>query len=338
MRRYNKAEQIRASEFIVSKYRTTKILALQVSNHDSYWGGPKEAPSKMKRLIKIAILLPAFALFIMPSFKIGRAVFRTPTFVIPDSIKQGSVFTVPADDEVSSIQLEGKSVPELKPISKSKTKPTLYLVAASGVPQLDLVLNYKAADKHLSLKMLLPHFEHPSYDVFNKQIKIEPPEANDSTVATADGEPKARAAVIAPLASDLKAFDRTDGLIAASCWKEPSLDAQPVVVAKHGYKSPPRSATLSAAGNGEVVQILNPAPGEKALVVYHGGGLYSRYFGLKETKFRKGDRITAGQSIGSADAGTWKKPANAHWDLYLNQTELNRAGFLALSTQLCETK
>ncbi len=282
--------------------------------------------------------MPAFALFLMPSFKIGRAVFRVPTFTIPDTLKQGSVFTVPGDDEVSSIQLQGKSVPELKPVSKSKSKPVLFLVAASSVPQLDLVLNYKAADKNLSLKMLIPHLEHPSYDVFNKQIKIDPPEVNDSSVATAEGEPKTRAAVGASTADDLKSLNRTDGLIAASCWKEPALNAMPAVIAKHGHKPPPRSATLSAAGNGEVVQILNPAPGEKALVVYHGGGLYSRYFGIRDTKFRKGDRITAGQAIATADPGTWKKPANTRWDLYLNQTELNRAGFLALSTQLCETK
>ncbi len=306
------------------------MFALQVSTHDTMWGGPKEAPSLLKRAIKIAILLPAVALFLIPSFKLGRATFRTPTFTLPDSVKQGNVFTIPADEEITSIQLEGRSLPELK------LKQPMFLVAASSVPQLDLVLNYRAPERHLTLKMFLPHFENPSFDIFNKQIKIEPPEAQTSPVISGEQTAPHMAPVVP--AFDSKTFNRTDGLVAASCWKEPALEELPLQLARNGRHPPTRQASLTAAGQGEVLQVSAPFQGEKTLLVYHGGGLYSRYYGVRETKVRKGDRVTAGMPIATTEAGNWRKPATARWDLYLNQTELNRANFLALSSQLCDSK
>lgn len=304
------------------------MFALQVANHDSYWGGPKQAPTKIQRAIKIAIIAPAVLLFIMPSFKIGRAVYRTPAFTLPDSVKQGSVFTVPADSDVTSVQLEGRSLPELK------SKQPMYLVAASSVPQLDLVLNYKAPERKLSLKSLLPHFDHPSYDFFTKQIRIDPPTQDDSTGIA--GEDRASSHVLPAI--DTKTFSRSDGLVTASCWKEPSLEPLPAPIVRRGRHAPARSATLTAAGPGEVTQVSAPALGEKTVVVYHGGGLYSRYYGVKDAKVRKGDRVAPGQAIATADAGTWRRPASAHWDLYLGQTEINRSSFLALSSRLCDSK
>jgi len=212
------------------------------------------------------------------------------------------------------------------------SKQPMFLVAASSVPQLDLVLNYRAPEKKLSLKSLLPHFDHPVYDVFNKQIKIDPP-AEDTTAIT--GETKLPPAIPA---IDSKTFTRTDGLVAASCWKQPSLEEMPPPPWRPGRRQPPRQAALTAAGQGEVVQVTSPVQGERTVLVYHGGGLYSRYYGLRDSKVRKGDRITAGQQIATTEAGNWKKPATARWDLFLNQTELNRSSFLALSSQLCETK
>ncbi len=311
----------------MSKYRTTKILALQVSNHDHSWGGPKEAPSKLKRAIQIAILLPGLALFLMPSFKIGRASLRPPQFTLPDSVKQGSVFTVPGNEEVSSVQLSGHALPELK------SKQQMFLVAAAGLPQLDLVLNYKAPEKKLSLKNLLPKFEHPVYDVFNKQIRIEAAEPEPST----DISGETRVAPSMP-SVDAKTFTRNDGLISALCWKKPALEEMPPPPARPGRRPPPKQAALTSAGPGEVLQITSPVQGERTLVVYHGGGLYSRYYGVRDAKARKGDRVNAGTQIAITDAGSGKKPATARWDLFLNQTELNRSSFLALSQQLCETK
>lgn len=303
------------------------MFALQVSGHDSSWGGPKEPSSKLKRAIQIAILLPGVALFLMPSFKLGRPTMRAPHFSLPDSMKQGSVITVPADADVSSVKLEGHSLPEVK------SKPPMFLVAASSVPQLDLVLNYKAPEKKISLKSLLPRFEHPVYDVFNKQIKIDPAESETST----DIVGETRAAPSTP-AIGTDAFTRTDGLVAASCWKQPALEDLPPPPARPGRRPPPKQAALTAAGPGEVIQVTSPVQGERTVLIYHGGGLYSRYYGVRDSKMHKGDRVSAGQAIATTEAGNWKKPATARWDLFLNRTELNRSSFLALSQQLCETK
>jgi hypothetical protein len=303
------------------------MFALQVSGHDSSWGGPKEPSSKLKRAIQIAILLPGVALFLMPSFKLGRPTIRAPHFALPDSMKQGSVITVPADSDVSSVKLEGHSLPEVK------SKLPMFLVAASSVPQLDLVLNYKAPDKKISLKSLLPRFEHPVYDVFNKHIKIDP--AEDETSTDIVGE--TRVAPSTPSISP-ETFKRTDGLVAALCWKQPALEELPPPPARPGRRPPPKQAALTAAGPGEVIQVTSPVQGERTVLIYHGGGLYSRYYGVRDSKMHKGDRVSAGQAIATTEAGNWKKPATARWDLFLNQTELNRSSFLALSQQLCETK
>lgn len=313
-----------------NKYKTTKMFALQVSTHDSMWGGPKQERTTAQKIVRVLILIPAVLVFLLPSFRIGRAIYRKPSFALPDSVKQGTVFTVPADDDVTSIQLSGRDLPELK------SKEPMYLVAASSAPELDLVLNYRPAAKKLSLKSLLPHLEHPEYDVFAKQIKIDPPEADGGSMIVGE-ELSSKAAPVTP-AVEPSTFTRTDGLVNASCWKEPTLDELPAPLIRTTRRPPPRQAALTAAGAGEVVQVSAPEKGEKTVIVYHGGGLYTRYYGVRDVRVRRGDHVSAGQQIAQTEAGNWKKPATARWDLFMNQTELNRSSFLALSSQLCDSK
>jgi Peptidase family M23 len=316
------------------------MFALQVANHDSYWGGPPRdfERNRLRTFLKALLLLPAVALFLMPSFKIGRLTFRAPEFQIPSSAKQGSVFTLPVEEEFESVKLEGHTLPEIK------SKTPMYLAAVNtSSPIMDLVLTYKAPETHLSLKSLMPKFEHPTYSVYTKQIKVERLSAAEEAQAIARENEKSKddhSRQMSSIPTDPKVFSRNDGVISATCWQNPVLEEIPQLGVRQGRRPGPRMATLSAAGSGEVVQIgiTNGVGTEKSVVIYHGGGVFSRYHGVKDYRVRRGDRIQAGQAIAVVDAGTVKKPAAPRWDLHLGDTELNRESFLALSSQLCDSK
>ena len=324
----------------MSKYRTTRLFALQVANHDTYWSGPLRDPEKnrLRTFLKFLIILPAILLFLMPSFKIGRLVFRAPTFTIPNSAKQGSVFTLPVEDDFESVKLEGHSLPEIK------SKTPMYLAAVNTAsPIMDLVLTYKAPSTELTLKSLIPKFDHPTYSVYATQIKVEHPTAAEDAQAIAKEHARAKedpARQVNSIPVDPKIYSRTDGTISATCWQAPVLEEIPQLGIRQGRRPGPRMATLSAAGSGEVVQIgiTNGTGSEKSVILYHGGGVYTRYHGVKDYRVRRGDRVQAGQAIAVVEAGNAKKPATPRWDLHMGDTELNRESFLALSSQLCDSK
>lgn len=324
----------------MSNYRTTRLFALQVSDHDAHWGGRRRDPNKnrLRMIINFIIILPALVLFFTPSFKIGRLVFRAPTFEIPTSAKQGSVFTLPVDEEFESVKLEGHTLPEIK------SKSPKYLAAVNTVqPIMDLVLTYKAPATEISLKSLIPKFEHPTYSVFTKTIKVEHLSAADEaqSIAKENAKPKDDGTrTMTSIPTDPKIFSRTDGMISASCWHAPTLEEIPQLGVRQGRRPGPRMATLSAAGAGEVVQmgITNGVGTEKSVTLYHGGGIFTRYHGVRDYRVGKGDRIQAGQAVAIVEFGNAKKPAIARWDLHMGDTELNRESFLALSSQLCDSK
>lgn len=329
----------------MAKQNSSRLFALQVANHDSHWSGPRRDPdgrrNRIRRLINFLIILPAILLFLLPSFKLGRLLYRAPDFTVPDSARQGSVFTLPVEEDFESLKLEGHTLPEIK------SKNPMYLAAVNtAAPIMDLVLTYKSPEKKLSLKSLVPKFDHPTYSVFTKQIKVDHPTAAEEANTIAQEAQAARDAKEkgtthqTSIPTDPKIYARNDGAISATCWTKPDLEEIPQLGIRQGRRPGPRMATLSAAGSGEVVQIgiTNGVGTEKSVILYHGGGLFSRYHGVKDYRVRRGDHIQAGQAIAVVDAGSAKKPATARWDLYLNDTELNRESFLALSSQLCGSK
>ena len=303
----------------MSKYRTTRIFALQAANHD-YSFGPKEKMTRFQKIVRAILIAPAVVLFLMPSFRLGIQQHKAPAFTVPDKVKLGTVFTVPVDASLQSIQVEGQALPQIKAHS-----PTL-LAAARSMPFLDLVLIYKGPAKHLSLKSLLPNFEHPKFDVYSKRIVVEAAAAAEAT------DPDD--VFVKPDASGL---NRADGVAQVSCWSTPKTELLPEKPSRKPHHLPIRFATLTAAGSGEVVKI-DSNPIGKNLTVYHGGGLYTRYFELKEAHVKKGDRIEAGQDIGMISVGTWRHPIKGKWDIHLGATDINLPSFLALSAELCDSK
>jgi hypothetical protein len=135
-------------------------------------------------------------------------------------------------------------------------------------------------------------------------------------------------------------FRRTDGFANIACWSEPRMapfvDLKPLTI--RAGRNAPKIATVTSAGPGEVTHVGPSANSHQTLIIYHGGGLYSRYYDLKDLKVRKGDKVKAGQIIATMLAGSKREPASIEWDTRLGNQEINLASLLEVSTRLCGSK
>jgi hypothetical protein len=310
----------------MGKYKTTRMFAVQVENFDGLYG-PRMKMTRFQKIVRGILITPGVLLFLLPSFKLGLQHQRPPAFEIPDKVTKGSVFTVPIDDSLETITLDGQSLPAIK-----GPKPALLAVAKSE-PQMQLVMIYKHPERKISIERLKPKFEHPSFEIFAKDIAVEP-------APPAPEPPKSKKAATppTPYEPDATLMARHDGQAQAACWSEPKTNVLPQKGTRDWRKLPVQYANLTAMAPGEVVKVEALKGGAKNVVVYHGGGLFTRYLELRESLVRKGDKILAGQEIGMLSLGTWKTPIKPRWDIYLGTTELNPPNFLALSTQLCDSK
>lgn len=311
---------------MADKFKTNRIFALQAASYDGLYG-PRAKMTRFQKIVRGILIAPGVLLFLLPSFKLGLQHQRPPAFEVPDKVIKGSVFTVPVDPALEAITIGGQTLPQIK-----GPKPALLAVANSD-SSLSLVLIYKGPERKISLDRILPKLEHPSFDVFSKQIVVEP-------APVAPEPPKKKES--APLVVhelDPTLMARNDGAAQASCWTEPKTNVLPEKPNRDRRRLPVQYANLTSMAAGEVVKVESiKTSGSKNVVVYHGGGLFSRYLDLKETLVRKGDKIQTGQEVGMLSLGTWRTPLKPRWDIYLGSTELNPQNFLALSSQLCDSK
>ena len=316
-----------------NQFRTNRVFAMQSAAYDDLFG-PREKLTRVQKIIRAILITPGILLFLLPSFRIGTQIQRPPTFEVPDKVVKGSVFTVPEDASLQTIMLGGQALPEIK------SKNPALLAVAKTEPTMDLVLIYKRPTKELSLKSLLPKFEHPSFEVYSKQIAVEPAPtpAPEPTIHSKKGKAKETAAVATIYPPDANLMSKTDGLANAACWTEPKTIKIPQKPNRDWHHLPVEYANLTSMAAGEVVRVEGLKGGAKNIVVYHGGGLFSRYLELKDVLVRKGDKIQAGQELGMMSLGTWRTPIKPRWDIWLGMTEINPPSFLALSSQLCDSK
>jgi hypothetical protein len=313
---------------------SNRIFSLQLAGHDGDFG-PREKPAGWRKYISRVALIPAAFLIFFPSFRLGYMAIQAPSFTIPDSVNEGSVFTLPSDLSLASVHVSGRAPTMI-------SKPSgLYLIAASKEGEMELTLIFRDTEKKPMFKRpFKARFQHPIAFIYTKSIHVVGnPAASSSAPGTNSSRAPANAAPMAALP-----IERVDGLVNASCWKSPEVkELDPSLQPVHrGHRSRLiRLATMSNGGPGEVVQTASMTPGspEKSVLIYHGGGLYSRYSDLKELRVRKGDKIQAGQVLGIINkvstTGARKSLNGAPWSLYLSKTELNPEGFLELSSQLC---
>jgi len=321
--------------------KTTRLFSLQLADHDTLF-----APRQRRRLpfhwLKLLLYLPALALFFLPSFKIGRAVLREPGFKIPDSVERGDVFTIPASDKDDIVpHVAGHA------LAYVDTKTPFYLGAA--LQNSDLEINVAFHDEQSPpFKRIVEKLKHPTYPLFVKHVHVT--QAEPVPVSPAPASVKGRATTALPEerkpplidAKEAKVLARFDGNVRLRCWKEPTVEPlgiDPLKPRRHNF----RLGSLPAVAGGEVLY-TGPSENDGGLIVlvYHGGGLFTRYWGLKEVRVQKGSKISVGQTVGNVLLAPPRHETKPTWQPLLNvggtTAPVNPASVLALTSQLCDSK
>lgn len=296
---------------------------------------PREKKDYLGKVCSLLIFVPAVLLIFAPSFKLGMVELKTPPFEVPSKMTVGHLFTFPASDEILFPQFSGR------PFSRADKPQPLFAGAASFPGEQDFRFIYRAEDKRLSLKVLLPKFSHPKMFAFQKVIYVEPAilspntsEAQRQIASVLEGETP-------EVGLDSSIFlSRTDGSMSLACWKEPSivkLDSQaPNLIRRRRQIA--TLAALTAPAPGEVVALQTDESNRRSLVLYHGGGLFTRYTNLKDFRVRRGEKIVPGQPIAVLDHFSRKERAVPEWEIYWGSTQISPENLLVLSSQLCDSK
>jgi hypothetical protein len=325
----------------MSRFRSNRFFALQVASHDTTFA-PRSRRTSLERALFYCAFVPALVLLVTPSFKIGLLIQTAPGFSIPDKVTLGSVFTLPADTGLRSIQIAGRPL-----IKIDKPRP-LFLGTADDIRGMALDVTYEGPKRRLDPASLLPRFEHPRAHVYSKIIQVEPRStknvlsesvvpANSAPAVTTASSPTEKTATEERTLERL--FEQSQGQAQAACWKQPELQIVDSPLSRRTRRgNPGRLATLSAAAAGEVVHAGKNGTADRTVVISHGGGLFSRYDDLKDLQVRQGEKIRKGQILGLVNAGTIGSPASINWSIRFGLSEVNPENFLALSSQLCDSK
>ena len=306
-----------------------------MASFDAGFGLRDEKPSS--RLWIWSVLL-GLALAALPSLKIARLLHVHPPMPVPTTVRAGLPFTVAdADDEVEALDVDG--------VALSRIKGRRLFLGAVGLDDHD----------SLTLNGLLRQSRRPFEDgpigwlysspvrVFAGVIQVEKPAGPEAGLrlpaALALRAWMQNQERLGSEAEKLrKLLERVDGEADAICWQMPLLSA---VSAEFGRMHPwvesraPVGTQVKASGPGQVEfagELL--APG-KTEIIYHGGGLFSRYLHLGELTVGPGDRVSGGQQVGLSGATGQTEYPLARWDVYWKGKAINPIAFLDLSRQIC---
>src|SRR5262245_25492723 len=132
--------------------KSTRLFSLQLANHDQLFGRTLQLERRGIPWLKILICLPALLLFLIPSFKLGRAVLKKPELAVPDRLKTGELFT---------LQGEADLVPQIAghTLSHIDAKTPLYLGVAMGAPDFEINFIFNEDDPRHKLKAMLPRLK-----------------------------------------------------------------------------------------------------------------------------------------------------------------------------------
>lgn len=317
--------------------KTTRLFSLQLANHDALFA-PRVKSIVSYRWLKLLVLyFPALAFLMLPSFKLGRGFIKSPPYSIPDSIQHGELFTLPTNEDDDFVpQINGRTMGFID------GKSQFYLGAAPGQSDFNVTVHH--LEEKPRYKALVEKLRHPSYPLFVKRVHVKPapepelPKPAPAARGKSEELPKKPPGIDA---KETRALERVDGNVRIRCWREPVVE--PIGVDPLKPRRHQRLGSLAAAGQGEVVFAGSIAQGESTVLLYHGGGLFTRYYGLKELRVQKGSRVVTGQIVGHVPLNTAKnQPTKATWQPLMNVTgrlgPLNPQSLLALSSQLCDSK
>jgi hypothetical protein len=344
------------------KDKTTRLFSVQLADHDHYFA-PKQKRRRRMQWLALIKYSPAFFCFLFPSYHLGVAVFKDPGVKIPESLIRGDAFTLPGDDE------------DLVPIMNGRKmmfidgKNPIYLAVTPKGPNLEISYDFLDTDERSRLKALVPKPKHPTYPLFVKQVRVlETPVALAAVIGTQApvslvSPPQALPSLASTLAfevrpapslteTELNELARKDGKARLRCWKEPHVDPLAVDLIKRRRL---HMGSIQTAGQGEVVLVTpldGPSGPEFSLLIYHGGGLFTRYWNLVELRVRKGTKVNTGQIIGNVALaqplnlrkGKQERLTPATWAPVMGGANglapaiVNAQSLLAVSSQLCDSK
>jgi murein DD-endopeptidase MepM/ murein hydrolase activator NlpD len=178
--------------------------------------------------------------------------------------------------------------------------------------------------KRTKLRIKMPSLRHPTVALFNQRIKVGPAQERFPASAADHSMPT----------------PRWDGAADLACWTVPqtkAIEDIPLMIRRRGLNKI-KVAAVGVVGPGEVA-LISGSGTEKSVLVYHGGGLYTRYMELAEVNVKKGDRVRAGARIGAMPmALAGRKPASVTWKAWLGKTPVNPQSLLEQSSRLCGSK
>lgn len=307
-----------------NRFRSNRFFLVALADHDSTFGSfmPGTEPTTLLRKIALFFTIaPAVLLVLFPSFDLGQAVFREPSFKLPDSVLVGEILSLPMG-EITNPEISGR------PFEAAANRNPFYfgVVSSANLPMLDLSFNFVPTDTKWHPRKLLPRFHHPGVSHFSKKIPVAEAAITPLT---------AKEKQIADDPALAEIFKRHDGKANAGCWREPKTTEVTTPARKHRGRIS-RVATVTSAAPGEVVFVSAANIAEKTVVLYHGGGLFTRYKGLKDTRLQTGQMVKE-EMIGLISLDR-QSIASADWDIIWEKSEINPQNFLALSAQICGSK
>lgn len=314
---------------------STRLFSLQLANHDSLFSPQHKRRFKFRSFRTFLIFAAALTALVFPSFKLGRPNLQNPSVDLPDSLELGELFTVPANEKENMVPLISG-----RPLGFVDGKTPLYVGAAVKPFGFEINFDLSNNDPYAKLKSLLPRLEHPTFPVLVKRVRIH---GAKTLVAEEKPNPRETFKPIPPppiSPEEASAYERYDGKMRLRCWRAPLVE--PLAIDPLKPRRNQRLGKVSSAGPGEVVYTSPKEAGERVVVIYHGGGLFSRYWGIKDLKLPKDGRLTTGQTIGHVALAPPRQTTPVYWQPIMNGAggpgEINREALLDLSSQLCDSK
>ena len=328
-------------------FARTRVFSYNLASYDATFGFTPEKPHSRLWIWAIALGL---AIASLPSFKVARVVRVQAPGPLPNVIQAGLPITV-ADrgGEIEALELEGRAL--------SRVKGTDLFLGGVGLYDHDVVVlrgllrqnKTSIEDGPIGLIYASPLRE------FAHNIRVEKP---------VDGNPSALRlpAAIALQSTGLAGAERRtleaakvrerlareDGDADIGCWSSP-LDTS--MISDYGsWRSLPNGESYAHAGvdlrapTGTPIKAVGAGeldmaeelliPGKMAMV-YHGGGIFTRYMHMSSFLSRQGEKITGGQTLGYSGATGRAEGPHLHWEILWKGKALNPTAFLDLSRQLC---
>ena len=267
---------------------------MSLADHDNLFM-PDKMPSRIRHLGRFISRLIALTMVIFPSFDLGRFVSQAPNFEIPSTAHAGDPLLLFDSGDYANVFMNGRRLARVEDPESS------FLGFFGERERSKALLQFVRTPRRRTLKTILSSYtskfmKHPEIPYFTQVIQV----GADLSPETVPVPPVAPRLLHRHLASTNSAafteknFAREDGTGSIACFREPTATKQAAssrTVVIHSRKNNALNDAfhIGAVANGEVTE-TGEENGLKTVLVYHGGGLFSQYAGLRELKVHSGQK------------------------------------------------